>query len=454
MQDDNTARIIRWLPLAILAAAVVAYANSFPGPFIFDDARVVTNNPHLYTLWPPWKAVIVPTRFVADLSFALNFALSDLTAADYRMTNVLIHVLGGWLLYGLVRRTLKLPRFAGRYNTSAMPLGLVVALLWVVHPLQTESVTYIAQRIEALMGLFYLLIFYCFARGLDSPRPRLWMSAAVAACAVGMGTKEVIVTAPFMLFLYDSLFAAGSWRDALRLRWRVHLALVLTLGIFAMLFLMGMAQAMEDGGLFERGITPWRYALTQPGVILHYLRLSFVPTSLCLSYRWPFAQSLAEVWRPLLAVLGLLAITLWGLLRRKAFAFPMAWFFGILAPTSSILPIADAAFEHRMYLPLAGVITLVVVGGYTVSERWLHQSLRLRTLHPALVMLIAALVAVWFTTLTRARNLDYRSEDAVWQDVIKKRPDNFKITVAMSGELIGAGKFDEATTLLTNLFSR
>ncbi len=452
--QDNLDRITKWFPLALLAAAVVAYANSFSGPFIFDDSRAVTNNPNLYTLWPPWKAVQVPTRFVADLSFAVNFALSDLTAADYRITNVLIHVLNGWLLFGIVWRTLSLPRFAGRFDVAAVPLAFVVSLLWVVHPLQTESVTYIAQRIEALMGLFYLLIFYCFIRGLTSARPRLWMNASVAACAIGMGTKEIIVTAPLMLFLYDSLMVSSSWRAALRVRWKVYLAMLLTLGIFALLLLMGMAQAMEAGGLFERAITPWRYLLTQAGVIPHYLRLCFVPTSLCLSYRWPFAQSLAEVWRPALVIVGLLIVTLWGLIRRRAFAFPLAWFFVILAPTSSIMPLSDAAFEHRMYLPLAGVIVLVVLGGYVASERFLKRLPRPGAWHPVAAILLAVLVTVWFVTLTRARNLDYRSEDSIWRDVLKKRPNNYKVAVAVSGALIGESKFDEATALLTNLFAR
>ena len=415
---------------------------------------MVVNNPRLYTLWPPWKAVLIPTRFVADLSFAANFALSGMTPADYRMTNVFIHIFAGWLLYGVVRRTLNLPRFRDQFGTVSAPLGFAVALIWVVHPLQTEAVTYIAQRIEALMGFFFLLVFYCFVRGLASPRPRLWMNAALAACAVGMGTKEVMVTAPFLVLLFDSLFGAASWREALRERWKVHTALFLTLGIFAMLFVMATAQAMAEGGMFERGIRPWAYACTQTGVILHYLRLAFVPTSLCLSYRWPFAQSLGEVWRPAAALAALALTTVWGLSRRKPFAFALAWIFVILAPTSSILPLADAAFEHRMYLPLAGLITLVVVGGYAASERFLHRSASLSAWHPTVVVLIAVMVIVWFTTLTRARNLDYRSEDAIWRDVIKKRPDNYKVCVAMSGALIGANRLDEATDLLTNLFAR
>lgn len=446
-------RISRWFPFAVLAAAIFCYANSFDGPFIFDDNRVILTNPHLYTLWPPWKAVLVPTRAVADISFALNFAISGLTPADYRMTNVLIHVLGGLLLYGIMRRTLRLPRFGDRFRSSADALGFVTALLWVVHPMQTESVTYIAQRIEAVMGLFYLLLFYCFVRGLTSTRPRAWMGGALAACVVGMGTKEVMVTAPFMLLLYDGLLVCTSWREALRKRWRLHLAMFLSLGVFAMLFLLGMARAAGTGSLFVKAITPWRYAITQFGVIVHYLKLSFVPTSLCLSYRWPFARSLAEVW-PQAVFIGMLVLaTVVGLIRRRAFGFPLAWLFVILAPTSSIMPISDAAFEHRMYLPLAGLLAGVVVGAYTAFEHLATRASRLGRWQAALGFLVLV-VAAWFMALTRARNLDYRSEEVVWRDIMIKRPTNFNPYVALSRTLIAEGRLEEAKEVLTNAIAR
>jgi tetratricopeptide (TPR) repeat protein len=446
-------RISRWFPFILLAAGMVCYTNSFGGPFIFDDNRVILNNPHLFTLWPPWKAVLVPTRFVADISFALNFALGGLTPADYRVTNVLIHIVAGLLLYGVVRRTLELPRFGGRFHATSGFLAGASALLWIVHPLQTESVTYIAQRIEALMGLFYLLFFYCFIRGIQSQRPRLWMNAALVSCMVGMGTKEVFVTAPFVLLVYDGLFVSTSWRDVFHARGKLYVAMFLTLGIFALLLVIGMARAMGNGSLFVTVISPWQYAMTQSGVILHYVKLSFVPTSLCLSYRWPFAKSLGEVWAPATLIVVVLVITAAGLLRRKAFSFPLVWFFCILAPTSSIMPIADAAFEHRMYLPLAGLITGVVVGVYVAFER-------LATLHSwgwpwrRVLFGVLCLIAAWFTTLTQARNLDYRSEEAVWRDIVVKRPDNYNPYIALSREMIGENRLDEAYDILNQALTR
>jgi tetratricopeptide (TPR) repeat protein len=279
------------------------------------------------------------------------------------------------------------------------------------------------------------------------------MNAALAACVVGMGTKEVMVTAPILALLYDG-WSAASWREALRRRWKAHVAFLLSIGVFAMLFLIAMAQAMEEGGLFEKAISPWKYACTQTEVLLHYLRLSVFPTSLCLSYRWPFAQSFVEVWPAAMVILVLGLLTVWGLVRRAAFAFPLAWVFVILAPTSSVMPLADAAFEHRMYLPLAGVMALLTVGGYAVVERGYRRWPRHSACHPVFAALLALAVAAWFTALTRARNMDYRSVETMWQDVLRKRPDNHKIRVAMSSALLGAGRLAEAAEVLTNLLAR
>lgn len=446
-------RFTKWFPVILIAGGILAYANSFSAPFILDDSRVITGNPNIHTLWPPWKAVYVPTRWVADISFAVNLAISGFTPADFRMTNILIHILAGLLLYGIVRGTLRLPRFEGRFEESADWLALATALLWTVHPLQTGCVTYIAQRIEALMGLFYLATFYCFTRAVGSPNPRRWISAAVALCAAGMGTKEVMATAPLMVFIYDGLLVSSSWSEALRRRWKTHLALFLTIGIFALLFLMGIGIAAEQNtSLLGRMVSPWRYLLTQTEVITHYLRLSFVPTQLCLSYRWPIAKGLLDVWPTACFISALGIVTLAGLVRRKVWAFPLVWLFVILAPTSSILPIPDAAFDHRMYLPLAGVLALTFAGWHCVVQ-YLHN----RFGHPPL--LLPALwipvvgIAVWFAFLTAARNSDYRSEETIWRDVIRKRPSNCRGYVALSATLIRQGQDDTAIHFLNRVLA-
>jgi tetratricopeptide (TPR) repeat protein len=447
-------KIVRWFPLILVATGILAYANSFSAPFILDDARVITGNPNIHTLWPPWKAVYVPTRWVADISFAINLAISGFTPADFRITNILIHITAGLFLFGVIRRTLLLPRFNGRFEHHASWVALTTALLWIAHPLQTGCVTYIAQRIEALMGMFFLATLYCFIRAVSSPSPRLWTNLTIAVCAIGMGTKEVMVTAPILILIYDGILASPSWREALRSRWKTHLALFLTIGILALLLLMGIGIATGQGvTLVTLRISPWRYLLTQTEVITHYLRLSFVPTSLCLNYNWPMANGLADVWPSACFITTLGAITLLGLLSRKAFAFPLVWMFIILAPTSSILPIADAAFEHRMYLPLAGVLVLTAVGGHSLWRRFSNKIARRDLVHAVAIVLIAA-PTVWFISLTALRNTDYLSTEAMWKDVIKKRPDSPRGYISLSQSLIHQGEDKAAIRILSDALSR
>lgn len=446
--------ITRWFPLVLIAAAIVAFTNNFSAPFVMDDARVVTGNPNIHTLWPPWKAVFVPTRWVADITFAISYAMGGYIPADFRLLNILIHLGASLFLYGIVRRTLRLQAMGGRFQREADVLALLAALLWAVHPLQTNCVTYIAQRIEAVMGLFLLATLYAFIRAATSPHPRPWTGAAIALCAVGMGTKEVMVTAPILVLFYDALLVSSSWRAALRARWKTHLALFLTTGIFALLFLMSLGVAEgQNVSILGKMMSPWRYLLTQTEVIAHYLRLSFLPTALCLNYRWPIAGDLGDVWPSALLVAGLALVTLWGLLARKRLAFPLLWFFVILAPTSSILPLPDAAFEHRMYLPLAAIMVLAVLGGHAVWRK-LAAPATSRAFVTGSFLLLAAGVACWFTGLTRARNADFLSEEVLWQDVIAKRPDNYRGYIALSGARLAQGRNEDAIRILAQLLPR
>jgi hypothetical protein len=190
-------------PILIVAAGVVAYANSLHAPFIFDDLRAIVNNPSIRRLWPITDALAAPpgntfaARPVVNLSFALNYAMFGLDVRGYHVTNIAIHIAAALVLYGLLRRMLRLPRVGGEkasFNPDAT--ALAITLLWEIHPMLTEVVTYTSTRTEGLMGVFFLLTFYCATRAFEAPRPRGWYVAAVVACAVGMGCKEVMVGAP------------------------------------------------------------------------------------------------------------------------------------------------------------------------------------------------------------------------------------------------------------------
>ena len=222
--------------LLIASAVLVANSNTFQLPFVFDDRASILDNPTIRHLWPIWDAlspprgtgVTVAGRPVLNLSFAFNYAISGLDGWSYRALNLAIHALAGLTLFGLIRRTLALPAPAARFGEHARLLALTITGIWALHPMQTESVTYLVQRAESLMGLFYLLTIYCYLRSVDARRPGIWYGLAIAACLFGMGTKEVMVSAPLMVLLHDRTFVAGSFAAAWRRRKGLYAGLACT----------------------------------------------------------------------------------------------------------------------------------------------------------------------------------------------------------------------------------
>jgi tetratricopeptide (TPR) repeat protein len=421
------------MPLVVIAAGLLAYQNSWRGPFIFDDVPHIVDNPRIRQLWPPWEAFSHSSRPVVQLSLALNYAIGGLDTTGYHAVNLAIHLMAALVLFGIVRRTL-----------CSFPVALAGSLLWVVHPLQTQSVTYIIQRSESLMGLFYLLTLYCVIRGASEPTARPWYVTAVIFCAAGMATKPVMITAPLIVLLYDRAFLSTSFADALRRRWGLYCGLAATWGVLAGLLVPAPDDWRPSAGFALQGVSPLQYALTQPAVIAHYLWLSVWPSRLCLDYGWQFAENWSEVVPYATFVLLLLAATVWALWRKPALSFLGAWFFLILSPTSSFVPVADAAMEHRMYLPLAAVVVAGVVGAHEVlsalnsrmglsepTARWVEGT-----------VLGVAVVLLGLTTIRR--NDDYRSAVSIWQDTVAKRPDNERARNSFGLALMNEGNLEEA----------
>jgi len=446
----------------IVLAGAAAYHNSFGGVFVYDDITSIVENETIRQLWPiervlspPRSGETVGGRPLLNLSLAINYALGGLNVWGYHAVNLAIHIMAALLMFGILRRTFMMPALRDRFGKAATALALLSALVWVVHPLQTESVTYIIQRAESLGGFFYLLTLYCVIRGTGAgtipffaaqnltlpvavvrekgdcppspPRPYAWVwyVGAVLACLLGTACKETLVTAPLVVLLYDRTFLAGSFREALRRRRGLYGGLAATWGLLAYLVLStGLISRQAELGSPD----PFSYACSQPAAILQYLRLCVWPSRLCISYEWPVASTLWEILPAAIAVGLLLAAIVWGLACRKAWGFPGAWFFLILAPTSSILPLNQLANEHRMYLSLAGVAVLVVPGAFALGDRWLprpqktgYGSAALRWATPVAILLAVLAILTWQTAL---RNSLYQSSVALWQDTLDKRPNN------------------------------
>jgi protein O-mannosyl-transferase len=397
----NIRRLHFWMTALIIALGVIAYWNSFSGVFVLDDRRMILENEIVLRPWPLGD-VLFGIRPILNLTLALNYALTGLNVWSYHAVNLLIHILAGLVLFGIVRRTLEKVVIARSYSSTG--LAFTISLLWLVHPLLTQSVTYLIQRAESLMGLFYLLVIYCAIRANDSPKAIGWYFSAVLSFALGMGTKEVMVTAPFTLLLYDRIFLAASWKEVFRRRWGLHLGLLAALGISMTSFLLKYVKwAAPTAGFAFDEITPLQYAVTQPGVVLHYLRLAFWPDPLAFDYYWPIADSLGEILIPGFFIALLFGMALRALFFRPPLGFLSIWFFFILAPTSSIMPIADIAFEHRMYLSLISPVALAVIGAQAVLNRFIR-SVFWRTVSGIGLLTLIAMLLMSLTRFTKAKS--------------------------------------------------
>jgi len=421
---------------ALLAGAALAvWANSFRGPFIFDDLPAIVENTTIRTLSlpvalvPPHTGQPAGGRPLVNFSFALNWAVAGADVRSYHVLNLAIHVLAALALFGVVRRTLRSRPLAAKFMTDATPLAFALAALWALHPLQTESVTYISQRAESLAGLFVFLTLYASIRGADSPTPMRWHTLAVVTCLLGMATKEVMYAAPLLVLLHDRTFIAGTFREALRRRPWFYAGLAATWLLLGWLVKQAGNRGATAG--FGLGITPWHYLLTQCGAIIHYLRLTVWPSPLVLDYGTVTTSSLSQVWPQAALLLALFGATLISLAWYPPWGFLGAWFFLLLAPTSSVLPLAtQTVAEHRMYLPLAAIISAIVVGVWCLLGR------------RSVAVFIA--IAIALGGLTARRNADYDSAISIWQDNIAKRPDSPRPYGELASALSNAGRIPEA----------
>ena len=446
----------RWVtflaPVLIVVAGLAAYANSLSGDFIYDDLISILDNPSIRTLWPlsqplspPCDTRTVTSRPLLNLSLAINYRLGRFDVWGYHATNLAIHLINGLLLLGIVRRTIHLPIIHPRYGKAAWGLALAVASLWTVHPLQTESVTYVSQRAESLAGLFYLLVLYSTIRGSQSSHVAWWHVLAVGASILGVCVKEMAVTAPVVVLLYDRTFLEDSFQKVFRRRWALYLGLSASWAVqLCLLARTGLSTLRQEVG----PIGIWAYAQSQPGVILHYLRLSLWPHPLCFNYEWPVADTWGAILPAMLAVGLLLAATVWGLSKRRAWGFLGASFFVILLPTSSFMPLPQLAFEHRMYLPLAAVLTLVIAGGYLAGERLLRRGWMSGRACFAVEAGVVVLAVVALAALTIDRNKDYRSVLSIWEDTVNKAPYNPYARSDLGNALTYTGRSAEGLTHL------
>ncbi|MBI4665989.1 MAG: tetratricopeptide repeat protein [Nitrospinae bacterium] len=436
-----------WRPALVVGSVLACYQGVYHFPFQFDDNvfivtnRAVTSSLDIGAVWAN-----NPARFLTFLSLAINHQLGGLDVSGYHVFNVAIHVINSLLVLWLAG----LIRDMNNRGASRFDWPLATTLVFAVHPLQTQAVTYIWQRNTSLAAMFYILslgLYLTSARaGADSPKAaKRWLAASLVSAVAAMFTKQFSVTLPLAIVAADYFFVSGSLAKLKERASRLALFIPVFL-VIPILTALNMNEEVLHIGMRARNMaTPGEYLLTQFNVIAMYLRLLVLPINQNLDYEIPLARALADCWPSLILLMTIAGAGLAVIRRNRPAAFGVFFFFLALSVESSFFPLEDMAFEHRMYLPMAGVLMAVfsvtAQGLGALSEKAGGKFVNFGAT-AALVVITVALGAA-----TIQRNQVWRTEDSLWKDVIGKSPGKARGYVNLGVSLLRNGKTAEAKKL-------
>ncbi len=433
--------------LGILVFCLAGYSNVLtqPGDFILDDYSCLIENDRLAEFSPLWNVSSdTPVGFwrrpVPSWTFTLNYRMGGHDILQYRVFNLLVHIATALLLFDLIRRVVQLNQNTA-VSKYGIPFAFSITCLWAIHPIQTETVTYVIQRIEALMGLFFVASMYCYFRGSQSQTSWPWYLGSIACCWLGMGSKEVMITLPVVLLAFDWTFLWTDWKTFFKQRLWVYGGFSIAV-VWLLLAVFAVAPEVQQNVIVDRPVTRWEYFSTQPQVIFQYLLVVFWPAAMCFDRNWPIAEHLTEIAIPgtLLTICFLASIV--GLVRRSALGWLGFSFFAILAPTSSVMPIATVYFEHRIYLPLVCFLILLLFAVVWLSHKYFQQHT---------VKILLAVSIIWSAMLCAAthwRNGQYQSFEDLMADTVRKDPGSWRALQNLGTEKFRKGQTDNAIEYL------
>lgn len=439
---DHTSRFDARLthPLSVLlllvSLATLSYSNTLSSSFHFDDKATILENPRVKQI--PSLDQIWSPRSIGVLTFAANYRFGRFEVFGYHFVNLLIHIANGFLVYTLVRLLFRTPGLRGQPPRQTAQrtngIALLTALLFLVHPIQTQAVTYIAQRFTSLATLFYLLAVVCYLRyrlaDRDASTRILWYASALGGTLLAMFTKEIGFTLPLVLLIVERVcFQTSDWKG-----WAPLVPFLLTLAVIPLVLqehLLNVTRETTD-------ISRLTYLLTQFRVLVTYLRLLILPVHQSVDYDHPLYHSFLDP--PVFLSLGLLLILgAWALyaLRQasswRAAGLGLIWFFVTISVESSIIPIRDVLVEHRLYLPSVGFfLTGSVVAGHLLGHR------------RAPAMLATALAVAGLAIATYQRNAVWKDEITLWSNAVSANPENPRARTSLGAAYATHRRFDEA----------
>lgn len=422
------------LHMAMIALlCLIVYSNTYDSSFHFDDQSYIKNNPILRDIsnlsadpgadafpWSPNLTSSYRTRAVAYATFRLNYILHGLDVKGYHIFNNLIHLGNSLLVYLIVLNILR--AWASKTKTpepeDSNLIALFTALLFAGHPVQTQAVTYISQRFTSLAAFFYLASVLSYLKWKMSGSKKVWYAGSLVFAVLAMKTKEIAFTLPPMLAMME--FAIFEGNSKKRAGYLLPFLLTMTLVPLAL-----MPSGETLGDILRGGTTTTDrysrtdYLITQSTVIMRYLRLIALPTGQNLDYDWPVYRSLPalRVFLSIVFVIALLSSAIYGFLKLKGKALPLAlacsgiiWFFVTLSIESSVIVTDDLIFEHRLYLPSAGLLFFFASGISNIAPRRM------------IAYGILAIAVIAYSVAGYERNFVWKTELSLWRDVTKKSP--------------------------------
>ena len=443
-----------FLLLLLLAVCIFfVYSNSIKGPFVFDDEHNIKDNPQVrlteFTLGGIIKAGFESPcqhRPVANISFALNYYFSRYDVAGYHIVNILIHIITGIILFYFIKVTLGLlnPQSLNLHGEKSAPpdhlfIAFFTTFIWVVHPIQTQSISYIVQRMNCVAAMFYILslLLYVKARLSNIKREKLALYlGCIFSGILSLGSKEIAATLPFFIFLYEWYFFQKLSRKWLK-RNAIYFLLPLFMIIFVALFYLGGHPIKGILSAYSaRDFTLWQRVLTEFRVVVYYISLLIFPhpTRLNLVHDFPVSHSFIDPLTTIysfVAITGLLVVAVCSAKKEQLLSFGILWFVGNLIVESSVIAL-EIIFEHRVYLPSMFFILIFVVSVYRfVSPKWIGG---------ALLCAVAIIFSVW----TFQRNMVWGDDVALWKDCVIKSPHQSRQHYNLGAALARKGELDDA----------
>lgn len=432
------------------------YSNTFRAEFQLDDFAGITLNPQVqldFLSASGLKGVFTGNRPVANVTFGLNYYFGQYQVPGYHLVNLLIHMATVLSLYFCILTTASLPALAQRYGQRGQQIAIFASLLWAIHPVQTQAVTYIIQRMTELATLFYLVSLLCYAKARFSVG---WKAYSLYGCSIiafilALRSKEIAATLPFFILVYEIYFISYFKRKEM---WRV--ISIFMVNIFVLMAVVALYLDWEHGpvrALSELFLAPHAMEnasfterlLTESRVMLRYLSLIFYPhpSRLILDYDYPVSHSIWDPLTTLPSVLFVVVTMLYALLRAKRqplVSYCILWFYGNLVIESVIIKL-DLVFEHRLYLPSIGVIVLVALGIDRVWCRIREPAGRMgQVLLGGAGIGVLVLLSLW----TFQRNAVWRTGETLWEDAVKKSPQKARPHQQLAVAYMRGGKFDMA----------